>query len=121
MTMNMVDIIMTFMAQNMANIIVVVLFLILLGMLLYKGKRDVAKRIVLSIVLLAENRFGGGNGSAKYAYVLGAIYPRLPTLVRFFVTESKLNEWIEDSVMVMKDLLADGEGQTTQVVDNQVK
>lgn len=79
-----------------------------LTMLWYMGKKELAKKIVLSLVLSAEREYGAGAGPVKYASVVGKIYPLLPTVVKLFVNEDQLSEWVEDGVKRMKLLLEPG-------------
>jgi len=70
--------------------------------LLFKGKKEESKKIILALIIEAELKFGAGTGSIKYAYVLGFIYPKLPLMVRLFINEDTLDDWIEAGVKLLK-------------------
>lgn len=80
----------------------VIVALVVVGVLLFKGKKEEAKKIALALVIEAEQKFGAGTGSLKFAYVTGAIYPKLPIALRLFITEASLNQIIEESVDLLK-------------------
>ncbi|HWR61914.1 MAG TPA: hypothetical protein VN580_09905, partial [Clostridia bacterium] len=81
------------------------------------GKRDTAKKIILSLVIQAEKALGSGTGELKYAMVVERAYEVLPTLVRFFITKKELDRLIEEAVQYMKLHLS--EGHDIQVYDKE--
>lgn len=83
----------------------VIVVVIIAAVLLFKGKKEEAKKIVLALVIEAETKFGTGTGPVKYAYVLGLIYPKLPIVVRLFITEDTLDNLIEEAVTILKNEL----------------
>jgi len=87
------------------NILVVVLVIAFIAFLVYKGRKEQAKKIILALVVEAELKFGSGTGLLKYAYVIGLVYPKLPTIVRLFITEGKLESLIENAVTYLKSEL----------------
>lgn len=87
------------------NVIAILVFIAVVGVLVYTKRIPQAKKIVLGVVLQAENTFGAKTGDIKYAYVTGLVYPKLPSIVRFFVTEKTLGEWIEEAVNQLKNQL----------------
>lgn len=92
---------------NISSVILVALIIVGLGILLYIGKVAQVKKIALSLVLMAEDKFGPKSGSEKYNYVLGLLYSRLPVIVRIFMTEKQLSALIEEAVIAMKKKLAE--------------
>lgn len=89
----------------MYNLLAVIAFILGIAVLIYKQKIPQAKAIVLSLVVEAEKKFGNGTGDMKYAYVSGLVYSKLPSIVRFFVTQQTLDDWIEESVEHLKNYL----------------
>lgn len=88
------------------NILVVAFFIGGIGYLLYKGQIRLVKRIILGLVIEAEKVFiGKEKGVYKYHYVVSRIYPQLPSIVRFFITEQRLDEMIEECVDILKEWL----------------
>jgi len=92
--------------------VVVVMVLVLAAIFWYTGRKETARKIVLSVVIEAERRFGSGTGKVKYATVVGMVYPLLPVIVRLFVTEDQLDIWIEEGVEELKDILSEPDPNT---------
>ena len=93
------------MLQNTNVLIPVIIAICLLvgaTILIFMDKKEEAKKIILSLVVEAEDKFGNGTGSMKYAYVLGKVYPCLPAVVRAFVSEAVLDAMIEEAVIILE-------------------
>ena len=71
----------------------------------YKGKKNVAKVTILSLVIEAEKIYGKEMGQVKYAYVVRKVHPLLPFIVKLIISEEALGELIEDSVKFLKENL----------------
>lgn len=84
------------------NIFVIIIFTGILGLLWYKGKKELVKKIILSLVIHAENYWGSGTGKIKFAEVMALTYERLPWVIRFFITTDTITRWIEDAVVYIK-------------------
>lgn len=85
--------------------------LVFVGILLYLyklGKRDMVKKIVLSLVVQAEKALGTGTGELKYAMVVERVYAVLPAILRFLITKKELDKLIEEAVQYMKKYLSEG-------------
>ena len=95
------------MDNNLISIIVFVLGVsLLIGVLYYKGKKEEAKKIILALVIKAEQVIEGkGQGGLKYAWVSERVFNLLPPVVKFFLTEADVDQLIEDSVEELKILL----------------
>ena len=90
------------------NVLAVMLFILFIGILFYRGEKTRAKRIILAVVLAAERKFDiQGAGQQKYAYAIGIIYGRLPWVLKIFISENELQRLIEEAVTNMKNLLND--------------
>lgn len=87
------------------NSISIVIATILLGLLEYIKRIPQAKQIVLAVVIQAENIFGSDTGTMKYAYVSGLIYTKLPSVIRFAVSQQTVDKWIEEAVGTLKTKL----------------
>ncbi len=81
---------------------VVLVLLVTSGVLLFKGKKEESKKIILSLVIEAEQKFGAGTGALKFAFVIGFVYPKLPKIVRLFITENALDSMIESALTLLK-------------------
>lgn len=84
------------------NLIAVFICVTILGLLWYKGKQGLVKKIILYLVIEAEKYWGSGMGKIKFTEVMAATYERLPWIIRFFVTTDTLIRWIEDAVEYIK-------------------
>jgi len=85
-----------------------IIFIALVLAILYKrGKKDLVKDIIYSLVVKAEKELGSTTGSAKYSQVISELYEKLPFILRLFFTKTELNKYIEDSVKWLKIKLKD--------------
>lgn len=77
----------------------------------FRGKyRDKAKQMLLSLVIAAEQKFGGGGtGPFKFSYVAERLYSVMPIFLQLFFSAETIGGWIEDAVTDMKKLLASDE------------
>jgi len=80
------------------NVVAAGVFLGALLILIYMGQINVVKKILLSLVIEAEQIYGSGTGKLKYNYVLGKTYSMLPSVVKLFVTEKTLDGLLEVAV-----------------------
>ena len=87
------------------NVVAAGVFLVVLLILIYMGQINVVKKILLSLVIEAEQIYGSGTGKLKYNYVLGKIYSMLPSVVKLFVHEKTLEGLLETAVDYLHDLL----------------
>ena len=62
---------------------------------IFRGNKGVIMRILYAAVTQAEREFGPGTGSLKLAAVIEAVHPKLPAVVKLFVTAERLTKWIE--------------------------
>jgi hypothetical protein len=91
------------------NVLVILVFACGLGLLWYYGKKELVKKIVLNLVIQAENFWGSGTGKIKFAQVMAQIYEKLPWIIRLFVTTNTVTRWIEEAVEYIKtEILAEG-------------
>lgn len=95
--------------NNLTNIITAALFVALVVVLWFawRGKyRDKAKQMLLSLVIAAEEKFGGGTGELKFAYVAERLYEVMPGIFQVFFTAEDIAGWIEEAVVKMKEYLS---------------
>lgn len=95
---------------NVIILVVVLVAIIIFGLiwLAVNGRTDIIKKIVLSCVVQAEKTLGSGTGELKYAYVVDKVYEKLPGIVTLFLSKKTINDFIENSVKKLKDVLSDG-------------
>ena len=80
------------------NVVAVGIFLGVILVLTYMGQIEVVKKILLSLVIEAEQIYGSGTGKMKYNYVLGKAYSMIPSVLKLFVTEQTISEMLEAAV-----------------------
>lgn len=72
----------------------------------FKGNKSVVMKMLYALVTEAEREFGGGTGSLKLASVIAAIYPKLPAVIKLFITEATLVKWVEEALAAAKEAWA---------------
>lgn len=98
-----------FFKENTGNIIAVVIVLIGVILGIRCGYIKQVKQGLLYLVCKAEEIYGGGTGTLKYAYVANEIYKILPSLARLFISVDTIDDLIETAVDEMKKYLAENE------------
>ena len=68
----------------------------------FKGNKSVIMRMLYALVTEAERAYGGGKGEKKLEAVIETIYPRLPLIIKLFITDKMLVWWIEKSPAAVK-------------------
>jgi hypothetical protein len=84
-----------FLLQNWDSILVLLIVLAVIIALIAKKQYAILDKIVFVLVTEAEKKYGSGTGSVKFAAVVDWLYPKIPALVRLFVTSSQLEKLIE--------------------------
>lgn len=88
------------------SIVLVILFVLLLAGLYARGHKNIVKKIILSLVVKAEQVLGSKTGELKYAYVVEKIYDKLPFIITLFFSKEELHNFIEGAVKKLKDVLS---------------
>jgi len=78
-----------------------------LAILYKRGKKDLVKRIINTLVVKAEKELGSTMGTAQYNLVISALYLQLPLILRLLFSKAELNVYIQDSVAWLKKQLDD--------------
>ena len=89
------------------NVVVAGVFLGVLLVLVYFGQIEIVKKILLSLVIEAEQIYGSGTGKLKYNYVLGKTYSMLPSVIKLFVSVETLDEMLEVAVAQLHIFLSE--------------
>ena len=84
-----------FIITHWASLLVLLIFIITIIILLLRGKKDIAAKIIYSLVTEAEKIYGGGTGSVKFAYVVEKAYSYMPAILKLFITYKNLKKLIE--------------------------
>ena len=65
---------------------------------IFKGNKSVIMKMLFGLVTQAEKEYGGGTGALKLAAVIDQIYPKLPAVIKTFITVDRLSGWVEDAL-----------------------
>ncbi len=87
--------IINFLAQNWDSVLVVAAAVGLTAVLIAKKQYAVLGKIVFSLVTEAEKKYGGGTGAAKLAAVIEGLYPKIPAVIRLFLSAAQIEKLIE--------------------------
>ena len=94
-----------FLKNNIANIVVVVVFIGVLILAVRFGYINKVKQVLLYLVTEAERIYGGKTGEIKFAWVAEKIYSMLPTIVKMFISTETIEMLINKAVEDMKEYL----------------
>lgn len=97
-----------FIQNNYPSIIVTILFVVGMLLLYKNNKKDIVKKILLSLVVQAEKALGSGTGELKYAWVVDNFYNKIPGIIKLLFTKKEIDTMIEQSVQKLKEILASG-------------
>lgn len=84
-----------FFVANWDVILFVIILLVVLVYLWFRGGKSVVFKMLYAMVTEAEKEYGNGTGALKLASVIDKIYLKLPMVVRLFVTADTLQKWVE--------------------------
>lgn len=68
----------------------------------FKGNKSVVMNMLFSLVTEAEKNFGSGTGALKLATVIEQVYPKLPTIIKTFISSATLTKWVEEALVLAK-------------------
>jgi hypothetical protein len=98
--------------EGIKTVAIILVAIIAIVVLWYFKQKKEALHIIQAFVQEAEDRYKlPGYGVVKYPWVVGKVYPELPVLVKLFVTEQRLGDWIEAAVDRLQKLLAEAEAR----------
>ena len=84
-------------------ILLIVLAALALIWAIFKGNKSVVMKMLVSLVTEAEKNFGGGTGTLKLATVIATVYPKLPAIIKVFITADILTKWVEEALIIAKE------------------
>jgi hypothetical protein len=87
--------ILNFVLSNWDSFLVALLFVALVIFLIARKQYGILDKIVFALVTEAEKQYGGGTGAMKLAAVIDWVYPKIPALIRLFITAAQLTALIE--------------------------
>lgn len=91
-----------FILANWDFILLIVAAVAAIVFAIFKGNKSVVMKMLYAMVTEAEKNMGGGTGSLKLASVIDAIYPKLPAVIKMFITDDMLKKWVEDALKLAK-------------------
>ena len=68
----------------------------------FRGNKSMIMHMLYALVTEAEKQYGSGTGALKLAAVIDKIYPKLPPVIRAFITDDMLIGWVEDALAAAK-------------------
>ncbi|MDR3091453.1 MAG: hypothetical protein LBU36_04540 [Clostridiales bacterium] len=86
--------ILNFLLTNWDSVLVIVAAGAGVVALIARKQYAILDKIVFSLVTEAEKKYGG-TGAAKLAAVVEWLYPKIPALIRLFITAAQLEKLIE--------------------------
>lgn len=92
-----------FIITNWDFLLLIVLSVAAVVFYAFKGNKSVIMKMLYALVTEAEKELGGGTGSLKLASVIAKIYPHIPAVVKMFITEETLTQWIEEALLKAKE------------------
>lgn len=92
-----------FIFTNWDFILLVIAAAAAVGYAIFKGNKSVVMRMLYSLVTEAEQIYGAGTGSLKLAAVIDIIYPKLPAIIKAFISDKTLVKWVEEALAAAKE------------------
>lgn len=108
-----------FLVQNWDSVLVVLLAAAVIIVLIAKRQYAILDKIIFSLVTEAEKKFGGGTGAAKLAAVIEWVYPKIPAVIRLFISEAQLEKLIERVLADAKERWEKNPHLSAYINDNQ--
>ena len=95
--------ILNFLLEYWDSILVVLIGLAVIIALIAKKQYAILDQIILTLVVEAEKKYGDGTGAVKLASVIDWVYPKIPAVIRFFISEKHLEKMIENVLLEAKE------------------
>ena len=84
-----------FIIANWDSVAVILAIAAILLILYKRGRVEIVKKILFSLVARAEKEFGSGTGELKKSAVIEWIYEKLPKIVTCFFSAKEIENLIE--------------------------
>ena len=69
----------------------------------FRGNKSVVMKMLFALVTEAEKNLGSGTGALKLTAVITEIYPKLPAVIKTFVSADRLQKWVEEALEAAKE------------------
>lgn len=93
-----------FLIANWDSVLLILVVIAAIIYICFRGGKSVVFKMLYAMVTEAEKTYGGGTGSLKLATVIENLYPKLPIVVRLFVTANTLQNWVETVLTEAKSI-----------------
>jgi hypothetical protein len=90
-------------AENWDSVLVVLVVIAAIAAIIVKKKWDLLDKILFTLVTWAEREFGGGTGELKLTAAIGKLYPKIPAVIRIFMTQDALVTLVERALTAAKE------------------
>lgn len=90
----------TFLVENWDFLLLIAIAAAALVFAVFKGNKSVIMSMLVALVTEAEKQYGGGTGPLKLASVIDIIYPKLPAVIKTFITDKMLKKWVDDALAI---------------------
>lgn len=91
-----------FIIENIDNILLIIGGLVSLCLLVKRGETKILKQILFNLVTEAEQIYGEGTGSLKYATVVDWLYERIPAPLKTLYSAKDIEKLIENALAQAK-------------------
>lgn len=91
-----------FLLLNWDSALVVLAIITVLIVLYARGEKKLLNYVLYTLITEAERQYGSGTGELKKAAVISWLYEILPAILKVFVTESRVSEWVEVALAFAK-------------------
>jgi hypothetical protein len=92
-----------FLLMYWLDVLIALAVLILIALLVARKQWALLDKMLFALVTWAEREYGDGTGSLKLAAVLERIYPRIPFIVRVFISAAGLEKMINTALVAAKE------------------
>ena len=98
--------VLNFIIANWDFILLIVAAVVAVVFAIFKGNKSVVMHMLYALVTDAETQLGAGTGSLKLAAVIDLIYPKLPGIIKTFISNDTLVRWVEEALAKAKEAWA---------------
>lgn len=95
----------TFLSENWGLLLLAAFAIIMVTVAIadaFRGNKSMIMHMLYALVTEAERQYGSGTGALKLAAVISQVYPKLPAIIKTFVSIEMLTGWVEDALAAAK-------------------
>jgi hypothetical protein len=94
--------ILNFLLNNWDSVLLLFVLIAVIIYIIAKKQYKILDKIAYFCVNEAEQLYGGGTGSVKLAAAVDWLYPKIPKLIRLFLTADQIEKIIETALITAK-------------------